>query len=158
MRSADLHLVGALAEGDHVDAAAGQHANELEADGPAADQHGGVAGLNAGFLDAAQNAGQRLDHGGVEKGDVIGNLQQVLADDAPRDAHVLGVGAVVEEQVLAEIAAILAAKQADAAGSGVGRHDARAHAQRCSATSEPSRSTTPASSWPKTAGGVIMRA
>ena len=55
----------------------------------------------------------------------------------------------------------LPAEAADAAGSGVRRHHAVAHLEWVGpgiATLRPSSSTTPASSWPKSAGGCSMRA
>jgi len=107
-----------------VYSAARQHANELQPDRAAANQDDRVAGMHIGFLDAAQHAGQWFDHGGIEKRNVRRNFQQVLTDDAPRDADIFRVGAIVEEQILAEIAAALTAKQAGAAGSRVGRDDA----------------------------------
>ena len=80
-------------------------------------------------MNSAQHAGQRLDHRRVLKRNVLRDHQHVLPDDAPRDADVFRVGAVVEQQVLAKIALPLAAKQADVAGRRIRRNDARADLQ-----------------------------
>ena len=78
-------------------------------------------------MDSAQNAGQRFDHGRIDEGDMRRNLQHILAHDAPGDADVFGICAVIEKQILAQIAAFLAAKETDAAGRRVRGHYARAH-------------------------------
>ena len=69
-------------------------------------------------------AGQRLSERGVLQRHMIGNAQRVLGDDARRDADELGVGTVVEEQIVAEILLAALAEIALAAGSGVERHHA----------------------------------
>ena len=71
-------------------------------------------------------AGQRLSERGVLERNVIGNVQRVFGDDAGRDADELGVRAVVEEQVVAEIFLPMLAEVALAAGCGVERHHAAA--------------------------------
>ena len=48
-------------------------------------------------MDAAQNAGQRLDHGRIFERHVIGNFEHVLLDDSRGNSNVFGVGAVIEQ-------------------------------------------------------------
>ena len=48
-------------------------------------------------------AGQRLSQRGMFKRNVVGNVQSVLGDDASRNADEFCIGAVVEEQIVAEI-------------------------------------------------------
>jgi hypothetical protein len=59
----------------------------------------------------------------------VRHKQRVLLHDARRDAHVLGVGAVVEEQVLAEVLLSVTAEETVVAGGGVERQHAVAHAE-----------------------------
>ncbi len=72
-----------------------------------------------------------------------GNQQGVLFDDAGGDADVLGVSAVVEEEVFAEILLAVAAEEADVAGSGVEGDDAVAACEW--RYSGPTSTTVPAS-------------
>ena len=68
--------------------------------------------LNARFVNAAQNAGQRLGHGRIHKRDAFGNFEHVLANDSAGNANVFGIRAIVEEQIFAEIRLALAAEEA----------------------------------------------
>ncbi len=64
------------------------------------------------------------------EGDGVGDAEGVFFDDARGDADVLGVGAVVEEQVVAEVLLVVAAEEAGVAGRGVEREDAVADGER----------------------------
>ncbi len=51
-------------------------------------------------------------------------MQRILGDDARRDAHVLSVSAIIEEQVFAKILLVALAEVALPARRRVDRHDA----------------------------------
>ena len=123
-----LHLALALADGDDAHATHREHPDEHQADWPAADHDGSVTGQRADFVDAAQDAGERLDQGGIGEGNVAGDLEHVFADDPAGDAHELGVGAVVEQQVLAEVLPAPQAEEAGIARRGIRRNHAHADA------------------------------
>ena len=83
-------------------------------------------GCGSRIFKAMHGAGQRLSQRGVLQRNVIGNVQGVLGDDARRNADELSIGAVVEEQVVAEVFLPTLAEVALAAGSGIQRHHAAA--------------------------------
>jgi hypothetical protein len=103
--------------------------HEHEADGAGTDDDHGVAGTGSALFEAADDAGKRFGEGGVLEGDTVGDEEGVLFDDAGGDADVLGVGAVVEEEVFAEILLAMGAEETDVAGSGVEGYDAVAFAE-----------------------------
>ena len=70
------------------------------------------------------HAGERLGERGVLQRHAVRDQQRVLLHDARGDAHVLGVGAVVEEQVFAEVLLAVPAEEAVVAGRGVHGDDA----------------------------------
>src|SRR5271163_3309162 len=86
--------------------------------------------MHAGLADSAQHASQRLGHRGILKRNAVGNLDHVLPEDAPRNADVLRVGSVVEEQILAQIRLALAAIETRITRRRIGRQYAhtRLHA------------------------------
>ena len=96
-------LAVALDDGNHIAPDGAGDLDEHQADGAAAEDGDGVADFDAGFMQAAQDAGQRFGHGRVFEADVGGNDQHVGFNDAARHANVLGVRAVVEEEIFAEI-------------------------------------------------------
>jgi predicted regulator of Ras-like GTPase activity (Roadblock/LC7/MglB family) len=98
-----------------------KNADEFQSDGPATDDDNRIAGMHARLADSAQDASQWLGHGGILKGDTIGNLDHVLAHDAPRNADVLRVGAIIEKQILAKIRLALAAEETRIARRGICR-------------------------------------
>ena len=116
------HLRIALHHGNDIAAGGLGHLHKHQADGPAADDGDGVADFDSGLVQSAQHASQRLDHGGFFVGNVGGNRQHVGFNNAARNANVLGVGAVVEQQVFAEIFLMLGAVEAHLAGRRVQRH------------------------------------
>jgi ribosomal protein L35 len=69
-------------------------------------------------------AGQRLGQRRVLQRHVVRHMQRILGHDAGRDADELGIGAVVEEQIVAEVLLAALAEIALAAGGGVERHHA----------------------------------
>ena len=81
-------------------------------------------GRGSRILKSVHGAGQRLSQRGVLQRHMIGNMKRVLGDDARGNADELGVGAVVEEQIVAEILLAALAEVALAAGRGVERHHA----------------------------------
>ena len=119
-------LAVALDDGDHVAADGAGDLNEHEADGASAEDGDGVADLDAGFVQSAQHAGQRLGHGRVFDADVGRNDQHVGFNDAAGHANVFGVGTVVEEEIFAEVLLMLGAVEAHLAGGGVEGDDAHA--------------------------------
>src|SRR5689334_13801303 len=114
-----FNLTFALAESYDADVTARKNADEFQSDGAAADDDGGVARTDLRFINAAKDAGERLDQGGVVEADVFRNLEQILPDDAARDAHVFGISAVIEQEVFAEIGLLLAAVETGAARRGI---------------------------------------
>ena len=119
-----LDLVAALDDGDDVDAGELGDVHEHEADGTGADDDHGVAGLGAALFEAADDAGKRFGEGGMLEGNIVGDEEGIFFDDAGGDAEVLGVGAVVEDEILAEVLLVVAAEVAAVAGGGVEGDDA----------------------------------
>ena len=76
------------------------------------------------ILEAMHGAGQRLSQRRVLQRHVFRHDECVLGDDARGNADELGIGAVVEEQIVAEILLAARAEIAFAAGRGVERHHA----------------------------------
>ena len=83
-------------------------------------------------MHAAEDAGQRFDHGRIAERNIIGNFEQILFNDAGRNANVLGICAVIEEQIFAEILLALAAIETDAAGRRIRGNYAHALAEASS--------------------------
>ncbi len=79
--------------------------------------------IDPGLLDGAQHAGEGFDEGRLVKSDFVGQDQQVLADDPLGDLDVLGVGAVDELKILAEVGQVPLAEEALVARARVGRDD-----------------------------------
>ena len=80
--------------------------------------------MRARIFKPVHRAGQRLGQRGMLQRNVIGNTERVLGDDARRNANEFGIGAVVEQQVVAEVLLAALAEVALPAGRGVERHDA----------------------------------
>src|SRR5262249_14593899 len=91
-----LHLGFAFADSNHSDAAARQNSHNLQPDRPATNPDSGVAGARSGFLDTAQDAGQRFNQCGIDERKVIRNFDYVLAENAGGNQGVFRVRAVVE--------------------------------------------------------------
>ena len=88
---------------NHVASNGLRNVHEHQADRPAADDGDGIADFNAGLVQSTQHAGQRFDHGSFFKAYVRRNHQRVQVNNPPRNADVLGISAVVEQQVFAQI-------------------------------------------------------
>ncbi len=116
------HLRVALHHRDHIAADGLGHLHKHQPDWPAADDGDGVADFDAGFMQSAQHAGQGLDHGRLFVAHIRRHGQHVGFNDAARDLDVLGVGAVVEQQILAQVLLMLGAVVAHLAGRGIQRH------------------------------------
>src|SRR5947207_9687057 len=82
--------------------------------------------MRVGIEKAMDGASQGFSECGVLQGNVAGNNERVLGNDAGRDADELCICAVVEEQVVAEILLTTLAEVALAAGGGIQRHHAAA--------------------------------
>ena len=117
----------AAADGDDAGAEDLGEPHEHEADGPQTDDHHVVAGADGGLLQAAQHTRQRLDQSRILIGHVGRDLVHIPLHDAVGNADVLGVSAVVEEQVLAEVFDPALAVEAFQAGRRVGGHHALSH-------------------------------
>ena len=79
-------------------------------------------------MDATQHAGQRFRERGALIIDGVRHFQHVFHGDAAGDAHVFGVSAVVEKQIVTEIFLAAAARIATQTGGRVRGHDAHANA------------------------------
>ena len=88
----------------------------------------GVAGAHFHFVNAAQHAGQRFDQRGALVVDRVRHFQHIFGDDAPGYAHVLGIRAIVEQEIFAKIFLAAAAMIAAEARRGVCRNHANAQA------------------------------
>ena len=117
-----FNLAIVLDDGDDFAAGERGHVEHHEAERAAADDGDDVAGMGAGVLKPMYGASQRLSERGVLERHVIGNVQGVLGNDARRDADELGVGAVVEEQIVAEIFLAVLAEITLTTGSGIKGH------------------------------------
>ena len=91
------------ADRDHAAAVELGQFDEHQSDRTQADNRHRVAGARSRFLQAAHHARQRFDQRRVLIAHFVGNQVGIALHDAGRNANVLGVGAVVEQQVLAEI-------------------------------------------------------
>jgi hypothetical protein len=74
-------------------------------------------------FDALNHAGQGFGERGVNEGQFRGNMEEIDADDAVGDDDGLGVCAVEEEEIVAEVGLIPATGWTGATGSRVGGHD-----------------------------------
>ena len=79
-------------------------------------------------MDAAENTSERFGEGSTLVIDGVRHFKHVFNDDAARDAHVFGVRAVVEKQIVAEIFLAAAAMVAAKARGGIRGHYAHAEA------------------------------
>ncbi len=113
---------------DHANPAARKHTDKFQPDRPTADDDSGVAGAHFHFMNAAQHAGQWFDQRGTLVIDRVRHFQHIFGDDAPGYAHVLGIGAVVEQEIFAKIFLAAAAMVAAEARRGVCCDHANAHA------------------------------
>ena len=75
-----------------------------------------IARARSRFLEAAHHACQRFHQRRVLIADLVGNQVGIALHDARRNADVLRIGAVVEQQVLAEILEAAVAEETLAAG------------------------------------------
>ncbi len=83
-----------------------------------------IAGVRARIFKAVHGAGQRLSKRSVLQRNVVENVEGILGNDTSRDADELGIGAVVEEQIVAEVFLAMLAEIALPAGGGVERNHA----------------------------------
>ncbi len=129
-------LVFAFDDSDDVEAEQRGGVDEEQSDGAGAEDDGSLVGRGARLFEAADDAGEGFGEGSVLEGDVVGDTQGVLLDDARRDADEFGVGTVVEEKVVAEVLLVVAAEEAGVAGRGVEREDAVADGEGGDAVSD----------------------
>ena len=114
-------LLFSFSDGDHGCAQLFQHPHKHEADRTHTDYHYCVAFGYGRLLYCPENAGQRLHERRLAKAEVVRQDEKVLTDDSFGDLYVLGVGAVEELKVLAQIRQVSFAEKALVARAGVGR-------------------------------------
>ena len=128
MRSAQLprrlHLSVVLDDGDYLASSQRGDVENHQPQRAAADHRYCVASMGTRVFKPVDSAGQRFCKRRVLQGNVIGNTQGVFCHDARRDANELGVGAVIEKQVVAKILLTAPAKITFTAGCRIQRHDA----------------------------------
>ena len=90
--------------------------DEQQADGPGAQHNGRLPGPCLRLFKPAHDAGQGLGERGMLKGHSGRQVQRILGDDASGDADELGVGAVVEQQIVAQVLLSVAAEKAFVTG------------------------------------------
>jgi hypothetical protein len=89
--------------------------------------------VRIGIFKAVQSASQRLGERGMFERNAGWNAEGVSGDDFGRDAYVFRVGAVIEEELFAEILLGALAKIAVTARRRIDRHDAIAEREVCDA-------------------------
>src|SRR5215469_269950 len=110
---------GAPGDGDNPDAAAGKHANKLQPNRAAANYNRGIASAHFHFVNAPKHAGKRLGKRSALIIHRMRHFEHVFHGDAAGNAHVLGVSAVVEEQIVAEVFLAASAVVTEQAGCGI---------------------------------------
>src|SRR5512141_1058002 len=98
-----IHLAVAFHYADHVATDKLCYLHEHQSDGAAADDGDCVTDLDLRLMESAQYASQRLDQRSLFVRDVRRDRQHVQVNDALWNLDVLGVRAVVEEQIFAKI-------------------------------------------------------
>ena len=110
-----LCLAVVLHNGDGLAAGQRGHVQNHQPQGSAANHGHRIAGARARVLEAMHRTGQRLGQRRVLQRDVIRYMERILCRDARRNADELGVSAVIEEQIVAEILLRASAKITEAA-------------------------------------------
>jgi hypothetical protein len=93
--------------------------DEHQSNRPGPDDGNGVANFNAGLVQPAQNAGQRLNHGRFLETYVRGNGEHVDIHDPSRDSDVFCISTVIKQQIFAEIFLVTRAVKAGLARRGI---------------------------------------
>ena len=127
MRGGAIQLRLAAADGDHAAPYSFGQRTNIRPMGPSPMTATVSPGADAAFFQAAHHAGQRLDQRRI----LIAHMRResrtcCAATMRAGNADVLGVGAVVEQQILAQIFLAALAEEALAAGRRIGRHHALA--------------------------------
>lgn len=107
----------------HPGAGLSGEGNGHEPDRTGAEHEQMFGGFELEIAQALDNAGQGFGEGRFSKRDVGGDREQVSGDDPGRDHNGFGVGAVQEEEVIAEVGLSDAAWMAGKAGGGIGGND-----------------------------------
>jgi hypothetical protein len=119
----ELAPLRAAADRDDVRAGVPRRGAQHQPDRPRAEHGDGLAALDPRALDAAQAAGERLDHGGDLGSEPLRDGQKVALGDSGRHQQELGIRAVEERlQVLAERLLAAGARRALPARRRVGCH------------------------------------
>src|SRR5581483_3253525 len=107
-----FYLRVTLHDRDHIAPCRLRDLYEHETNRSAADHSDSVADFYTGFVQPAKHTGQRFNHGGFFVADVGRHGEHVGLNNAPRNADVLSVSAVVKQQVLAQVFLMLGAVEA----------------------------------------------
>jgi hypothetical protein len=89
--------------------------NEHQTNRACTDNEDAITGGQPGVFNALNNAGQRLSESSVAERGIRLEPEHVLLGDSGGDNNGLGIGAVQEEEVVAEILLLMLAKEAPAA-------------------------------------------
>jgi hypothetical protein len=159
MRRAQLprrfHLAVVLHNGNHFAAGQRGHMQNHQPQRAAADHRHRISGARARILKSMHRAGQRLGQRSVLQRHVVGNMERVLFHNPRRNADELGVGAVVEQQVVAEVFLAALTKKHCPQGA---EFSATTRSPGKAGDALARLNNRPASSCPNSAGGTIMRA
>src|SRR5262249_8938329 len=110
LRRSDLGI--ALNHRNHIAANSVGNLDKHQSDWPTTDHGDSIANLHSRLMQATQYASQRFDHGSILIADGVGNAEHVALDDPAGHANVLGIGAVIEQQVFAKVLLMLGAVEA----------------------------------------------
>ena len=105
-------LVGAFHNGYDTEAVKRGDMEEHEPNRAGPEYGHGVARLGRRLGKATNNAGEGLGEGSVFELDIGGDMERVFLDDTGGDAQVLGVSAVIEEEIVAQVLLAFAAPEA----------------------------------------------
>src|SRR5271157_3235094 len=123
-RQRDLRV--ALYDRNHVASDGFGHLHKHQADRSATNHGYGVADLHSRFMQAAEHTGEGFGHRGILEGYIRRDNEHIGFNNAPRYPDVLGVSAIVEQQIFAEVQLVLGAIEAHAARRRVERDYAHA--------------------------------
>ena len=109
---------------DHAAAIQFRELDEHQTDRTESDNGNGVARLGNCFFKTTQHAGQRLDQCGVVIAHLLRNQVGISLYDAFRNADVLRICAIVEQQILAKVLEPFAAEKTLVTRRGISRYNA----------------------------------
>ena len=113
------HLGIALHNRNHVAADRVRHLDKHQPNRTTADHGHRIADFDSGLVQTAQHTSQGFHHRRILVAHIVGDGQHIGFDNAARNANIFSIGAIVEQQVFAEILLMFLAEETDAAGSRV---------------------------------------